>query len=190
MGSKARHGHARVIRRCHISRRGPAVCTADSRDERLVVVVKVRLVLPLTHTHAGQQQLMACRGQTRGARERRISVRHDKSNSTAVCCPAAYACIYTAASPHSPRTSCTLHACPSSLASTPPGTHPPNILVGGTSTGISPPILLRTFGYSRPILVVLRSLSLKPISFGYKTPPPVPHPTPFAGSSPSTLNSR
>jgi len=33
-----------------------------------------------------------------------------------------------------------------------------------------PPILLRTFGYSRPILVALRSLSLKPISFGYKTP--------------------
>ena len=30
---------------------------------------------------------------------------------------------------------------------------PPNILVGGTSTGISPPILLRTFRYSRPILV-------------------------------------
>ena len=28
-----------------------------------------------------------------------------------------------------------------------------------------------TFGYSRPILVALRSLSLKPISFGYKTPP-------------------
>ena len=47
----------------------------------------------------------------------------------------------------------------------------PNILDGGTSTGISPPILLRTFGYSRPILVALRSLSLKPISFGYKTPP-------------------
>jgi len=47
----------------------------------------------------------------------------------------------------------------------------PNILVGGTSTGISTPILLRTFGYSRPILVALRSLSLKPISFGYKTPP-------------------
>ena len=41
----------------------------------------------------------------------------------------------------------------------------------GTSTGISPPILLRTFGYSRPILVAFRSLSLKPISFGYKTPP-------------------
>ena len=58
------------------------------------------------------------------------------------------------------------------LASTPPGTHPRNILVGATSTGISPPpILLRTFGYSRPILVALRSLSLKPISFGYKTPP-------------------
>ena len=41
----------------------------------------------------------------------------------------------------------------------------------GTSTGISPPILLRTFGYSRPISVALRSLSLKPFSFGYKTPP-------------------
>ena len=37
--------------------------------------------------------------------------------------------------------------------------------------GISPPILLHTFGYSRPILVAVRSLSLKPISFGYKTPP-------------------
>ena len=64
--------------------------------------------------------------------------------------------------------------CEWALASTPPGmpgTHPPNILVGGTSTGISPPILLRTFGYSRPILVALRSLSLKPFSFGYKTPP-------------------
>ena len=48
---------------------------------------------------------------------------------------------------------------------------PPNILVGGTSTGISPPILFRTFGYSRPILVALRSLSLKPFTFGYKTPP-------------------
>jgi len=47
----------------------------------------------------------------------------------------------------------------------------PNILVGGTSTGISRPILLRTFGYSRPILVALRSLSLKPFSFSYKTPP-------------------
>ena len=48
---------------------------------------------------------------------------------------------------------------------------PPNILVGGDVNGISPPILLRTFGYSRPLLVALRSLSLKPISFGYKTPP-------------------
>ena len=37
--------------------------------------------------------------------------------------------------------------------------------------GHIPPILLHTFGYSRPILVALRSLSLKPISFGYKTPP-------------------
>ena len=60
------------------------------------------------------------------------------------------------------------------LASTPPGmpgTHPPNILVGGDVNGNIPPILLRTFGYSRPILVVLHSLSLKPFSFGYKTPP-------------------
>ena len=48
-----------------------------------------------------------------------------------------------------------------------------NILVGGTSTGISPSpnIITYTFGYSRPILLALRSLSLKPISFGYKTPP-------------------
>ena len=52
-----------------------------------------------------------------------------------------------------------------------PGTHPPNILVGGDVNGNIPPILLRTFGYSRSILVSLRSLSLKPISFGYKTPP-------------------
>ena len=48
---------------------------------------------------------------------------------------------------------------------------PPIFWLVGTSTGISPPILLRTFGYSRPLLVALRSLSLKPISFGYKTPP-------------------
>ena len=60
------------------------------------------------------------------------------------------------------------------LASTPPGmpgTPPPNILVGGDVNGNIPPILLRTFGYNRPLLVALRSLSLKPISFGYKTPP-------------------
>ena len=51
-------------------------------------------------------------------------------------------------------------------------TSPPQYFgCGGTSTGISPPILLRTFGYSRPILVALHSLSLKPFSFGYKTPP-------------------
>ena len=31
--------------------------------------------------------------------------------------------------------------------------------------GHIPPILLHTFGYSRPILVALRSLSLKPFSF-------------------------
>ena len=34
-----------------------------------------------------------------------------------------------------------------------------------------PPVLLRTFGYSRPILAALRSLSLKPIPFCNKTPP-------------------
>jgi len=63
----------------------------------------------------------------------------------------------------------------SSLASTPPGmpgTHPPPQYFGwGDVKGNISPILLRTFGYSRPILVALRSLSLKPISFGYKTPP-------------------
>jgi len=41
----------------------------------------------------------------------------------------------------------------------------------GDVNGNIPPILLRTFGYSRPISVDLRSLSLKPIPFGYKTPP-------------------
>ena len=48
---------------------------------------------------------------------------------------------------------------------------PPNILVEVDVKGNIPPILLRTFGYSRPILAALRSLSLNPISFGYKTPP-------------------
>jgi len=52
-----------------------------------------------------------------------------------------------------------------------PGTHPPNILVGGGRQREYPPILLRTFGYSRPTFVALRLLSLKPISSGYKTPP-------------------
>ena len=51
-----------------------------------------------------------------------------------------------------------------------PGTHPPNFFWLGDVNGNIPPILLRTFGYSRTILVALRSLSLKPISFGYKTP--------------------
>jgi len=51
-----------------------------------------------------------------------------------------------------------------------PGTHPPIFCLGDVNGNI-PPILLRTFGYSRPILVALRSLSLKPISYGYKTPP-------------------
>ena len=50
--------------------------------------------------------------------------------------------------------------------------HIPNILVRGDVNGNTPPpILLRTFGYSIPILVALRSLSVKPISVGYKTPP-------------------
>ena len=61
------------------------------------------------------------------------------------------------------------------LASTPPGmpgTHPPQYFGwGGRQREYPPPILLRTFGYSSPLLVALRSLSLKPISFGYKTPP-------------------
>ena len=61
------------------------------------------------------------------------------------------------------------------LESTPPGmpgTQPPIFWLGGGRQREYPPILLRTFGYySRPILVALRSLSLKPISFGYKTPP-------------------
>ena len=49
--------------------------------------------------------------------------------------------------------------------------HIPPIFGWGDVKGNIPPILLRTFGYSRPILVALRSLSLNPISFGYKTPP-------------------
>jgi len=51
-----------------------------------------------------------------------------------------------------------------------PGTHPQIFWFGGRQRGY-PPILLRTFGYSRPIMVALLSLSLKPISLGYKTPP-------------------
>jgi len=51
-----------------------------------------------------------------------------------------------------------------------PGTHP-QYFGWGDVNGNIPLILLRTFGYSRPILVALRSLSLKPFSFGYKTPP-------------------
>ena len=42
---------------------------------------------------------------------------------------------------------------------------PSNVLVGGTSMGISPPILLRTFGYSRPILVVLAQWQHLMVSF-------------------------
>jgi len=73
------------------------------------------------------------------------------------------------------------------LASTPPTP----IFWLGDINGNIPPIFLRTFGYSRPILVAVRSLSLKPFSFGYKTPPirfsTLPHPTPFDGSSPQPL---
>jgi len=47
----------------------------------------------------------------------------------------------------------------------------PQFFVWGDVNGNIPPILLHTFGYSRPILVAPRSFSLKPISFGYKTPP-------------------
>ena len=50
----------------------------------------------------------------------------------------------------------------------------PNILVGGNVNGNIPSILIRTFGYSRPILVALRSLSLKPVWDGCS--PPRPHP--------------
>ena len=49
--------------------------------------------------------------------------------------------------------------------------HIPQYFGWGDVNGNIPPILLRTFGYCRPILVALRSLGLKPISFGYKTPP-------------------
>ena len=49
--------------------------------------------------------------------------------------------------------------------------HIPQYFGWGDVNGNIPQILLRTFGYSRPILVALRSLSLKPISFGSKTPP-------------------
>ena len=69
-----------------------------------------------------------------------------------------------------------------------PGTHPPNILVRGRQREYPPPLLLRTFGYSRPILVAVRSLSLMSISFGYKTPPirfsQAGGQSPFGGSSP------
>jgi len=64
---------------------------------------------------------------------------------------------------------------------------PPMFWLGGRQREY-PPILLRTFGYSRPILVALRSLSLKPISFGCKTPPirfsQAGGQSPFGGSSP------
>ena len=49
--------------------------------------------------------------------------------------------------------------------------HIPQYFGWGDVNGNIPLILLRTFGYSRPILVALRSLSLKPFSFGYKMPP-------------------
>ena len=59
-----------------------------------------------------------------------------------------------------------------SLASTHRGCrgHIPRIFRLGGRQREYPPILSRIFGYTRPVLVALRSLSLKPISFGYKTP--------------------
>jgi len=53
----------------------------------------------------------------------------------------------------------------------------------GDVNGNIPPILLRTFGYSRPIVVALRSLSLKPVWGGVF---PSPYLTPFGGSSPQS----
>ena len=49
-------------------------------------------------------------------------------------------------------------------------TSPPQFFGWRDVNGNIPPILLCTFGYSRTILVALRSFSLKPISLGYKTP--------------------
>jgi len=67
-----------------------------------------------------------------------------------------------------------------------PGTHPRNILVGGRKREYPQYYyVLSDIAESRPMLVALRSLSLKPISFGYKTGVPLPHPTPFGGSSPN-----
>ena len=54
------------------------------------------------------------------------------------------------------------------------GHTPPNILVGERQPEYPLRILLRTFGYSRPILVALRSLNLKPVwggMFPSHTPP-------------------
>jgi len=45
----------------------------------------------------------------------------------------------------------------------PAGDTSPQYFGWGDVNGNIPPILLRTFGYSRPILVALRSLSLNPI---------------------------
>jgi len=44
-------------------------------------------------------------------------------------------------------------------------TSPPIFWLGGTSMGISPPIFLCTFGYSRPILVVLAQWQHLMVSF-------------------------
>ena len=63
---------------------------------------------------------------------------------------------------------------------------------GDVNGNISPNIITYFRKYSRPILVALRSLSLKPISFGYKTPPIRFSQAGGQGSSvvPPTLNSR
>jgi len=68
-------------------------------------------------------------------------------------------------------------------------TSPPNLFVGGTSTGISP-ILLRTFGYSRPVLVAQTLPTERPkgVGCGKGCSPPTPHP--IRWFVPPTLNSR
>ena len=78
--------------------------------------------------------------------------------------------VYSGVFRHTTTTSVSEHWPPASTPPGMPGTHPPIFWLGGHQREY-PPILLRTFGYSRPILAALRSLSLKPISFGYKTPP-------------------
>jgi len=72
----------------------------------------------------------------------------------------------------------------SRLASTPPGmpgTYPPIFWLGDVNGNIPPPILLRTFGYSKT------NIGCPPFpqpQAGVGRGVPLPHPTPFGGSSP------